>query len=198
MYYKADGDAYVIVQSTRINMINIPLDGLTSKSRNIFTQKNWGIIISFEWLKQLWPKMSTALSKVIYRILRGTWHEPMCDLRFLSPRLLGFILEKSFLDWVWFRVPRDVWQCLQILGAVVSGGGWCEMPLKIPPCTEWWGPKSQPCRGWETLPQIKVPLPFECNFRETKPVNQVTSFKWRVSFLTVSRERRFNWSQSIN
>lgn len=48
MYYKADGDAYVIVQSTRINMINIPLDGLTSKSRNIFTQKNWGIIISFE------------------------------------------------------------------------------------------------------------------------------------------------------
>lgn len=129
----------------------------------------------------------------------------MCDLQFLTPGLRGFILETSVLDWVWFRLPRDVWRCLQILWVVISGGGWCEMPLDILPCTqapptspERRGPRSQPCPGWETLPQIKVALLFERNFREMKPVNQMTSFKQRVSFLTVSRERGFNWSQSVN
>lgn len=74
-------------------MINIPLDGLNLRIlEHFYSQKNWAIIISLEWLKQRWRKMSTALSKVIYQILWGTCLEPMYDLQFLILGLLGFIL----------------------------------------------------------------------------------------------------------
>lgn len=175
-------------------MINIPLDGLTSRSWSYFhsvkTERYY-----FLWMvKAAVTKMSTALSRSHLPNPSGDWREPMCDLQFLTPGLRGFILETSVLDCVvqiakWtFKDVCRYFGLLSLGWVMWDATGHSTLYPSSPHQPRTTGPQIS------TLPRLRNPAPdkgcssLERILREMKPVNQMTSFKQRVSFLTVSRD----------
>lgn len=177
-------------------MIDIPLMVLLQDPEDFSLLRKTEPVISFEWLKQLWPKCQLLIFKSLSINPSGDWRGAHVVFHNLTPVSSGLPQICSLTCRFRSRDGRNACRYGLLSLGVGDVRRLTFYPVtRAPPPAQNDGPQSQPCPGWEPA-QKKVAF-SEIHLEEMKPVTKMTA-SFTTCLSALFQGKGFNWSQSVN